>query len=490
MSGIVSLGLYLPRLRLQRACIAAAMSWRQNELHRHAKGERTLGFWDEDAVTMAVEASRDCLGPCHTVHRQPVDAFYLASSSLPFAEPQNASLATAAIRLHSECATFDISGTPRAALIALHQALEAGQKGLIAAADRLKAAAGSLDEMLQGDGAAAVLVADSGDFCFSYLGGHSRSDPFIDTYREADTDYPTRWEERWVRDEGLLKIMPETVARALERSGIVAGQVDWLVFPSTVAQAEGAVAKACGLVNVRVADSLVGAVGDCGTPQPLLMLAQSSQFIRPGQIVVMAGFGQGATALVFRAEPGLEAAGAAYARAISAGIPEECYTKLPAFSGAMDLDGGFRARGGPSEGLTVAYRYAKALLGFVGGRCRDTGDVVFPPSRLSLNHQKPAIDSQEPAPLADVGGKIASVTQDRLAYSPHPPSCYGLVDFSNGGRLMMEFTDGDANALRSGDDVRFAFRIKDRNSAIGFHRYFWKAVRADPPASHSSTKET
>src|SRR3970282_341863 len=59
--GILSFGAYIPRLRLQRQAIAAANSWFNPGLRGLAKGERAMANWDEDAVTMAVEAARDCL---------------------------------------------------------------------------------------------------------------------------------------------------------------------------------------------------------------------------------------------------------------------------------------------------------------------------------------------------------------------------------------------------------------------------------------------
>ena len=56
--GLTSLGGYIPRLRLQRKSIAAAHQWLAPNLIGKAKGERSMANWDEDAITMAVEAAR------------------------------------------------------------------------------------------------------------------------------------------------------------------------------------------------------------------------------------------------------------------------------------------------------------------------------------------------------------------------------------------------------------------------------------------------
>jgi 3-hydroxy-3-methylglutaryl CoA synthase len=62
--GILSFGAYLPRARLQRKAIAAANSWFAPGLRGLAKGERSICNWDEDSITMGVEAARDCPMRC------------------------------------------------------------------------------------------------------------------------------------------------------------------------------------------------------------------------------------------------------------------------------------------------------------------------------------------------------------------------------------------------------------------------------------------
>lgn len=470
MAGLSSLGVYLPKLRLERAAIASAVGWLAPEIARKSKGVRTLGFWDEDAVTMAVEAGRRC-------EVSGIRSVTFASETFPFAEPQNASLAAAALRLGPECRTGDVTGSSRAGLIALHAALVADDEALILAADRPKARPGAKGEMTSGDGGAAVRVSADGGL-FDYLGGASTTLPLIDGYRATGADTRVDWEERWVREEGYLKQVPEAIGLALRDAGVGADAVDWLVLPSTIARIGSAVATASGLASAQIADPLDGQVGDCGTAQPFLMLAGAMSDMSPGQIVVIAGFGQGATALVFKAGQDAQKIGAAFRNALGSGTRETAYTKLPVFTGMIEPERGLRSRNPQGEALSTAWRHADALLGFVGGKCRETGAVVFPPSRLTTTGQGPLVDTLDPWPLANRGGRLATVTQDALAHTPHPPSTYGLVDFDGGGRLMMDVTDIDAADAVAGDAVRFVFRVKDRGVQGGYHRYFWKAVLA------------
>ena len=83
MIGITSYGAHIPRLRLNRMSIFQAMGWFAPAIVMVAQGERSMCNWDEDAVTMAVAASRDCL---RGQDKQKLDALYLASTTLPFVD--------------------------------------------------------------------------------------------------------------------------------------------------------------------------------------------------------------------------------------------------------------------------------------------------------------------------------------------------------------------------------------------------------------------
>ena len=56
--------------------------------------------------------------------------------------------------------------------------------------------------------------------------------------------------------------------------------------------------------------------------------------------------------------------------------------------------------------------------------------------------------SRTPSPTGPAA--IKSYTADRLTYSPDPPACYGMIQFEDGGRWMMDFTDIDAGELEVG----------------------------------------
>ena len=124
MVGITAFGAYIPRRRLQRKAIAQANAWFAPNLVGGARGERAMANWDEDAVTMAVEAARDCLPASDPAKdRGFVDAIYLASTTLPFADRQNAGIVAAALGLAEGISSFDLASSQRAGTSAMTVAI-------------------------------------------------------------------------------------------------------------------------------------------------------------------------------------------------------------------------------------------------------------------------------------------------------------------------------------------------------------------------------
>ncbi|HAJ45767.1 MAG TPA: 3-hydroxy-3-methylglutaryl CoA synthase, partial [Alphaproteobacteria bacterium] len=235
--GITAYGAYLPRLRLQRKAMALAHAWANPGILAQGKGERTMANWDEDAVTMAVEAARDCL-PATTdpiAGRQTIDALYFASTTMPFADRQNAGIIASALTLSENLTVSDITGSQRAGLAALKAGLSAAAAGsakapLVAAGDRRKTRAGAAQEFQFGDGAAAFCLGTE-NVLARYLGGASVTVDFIDHFRGEGEDFDYNWEERWIRDEGFSKIVPQAVKAALAKAGVAAGDVAHFILP-------------------------------------------------------------------------------------------------------------------------------------------------------------------------------------------------------------------------------------------------------------------
>ena len=472
--GISSWGAYVPRRRLERRAIADAHAWMAPSLKGLAKGRRAYCNWDEDAVTMAVEAARNCLTGRP---RETIDKFCVASTTSPFADLQASGIAAVALRLPATCEIADVGASQRAGVGALAQGLAASRgNALIVASDRPRARPAGVQEMTYGAGAAAFLLG-SENVAAELIGHASEVALFVDHFRAAGEAYDYYWEERWIRDEGYLKLGVATIRRALQGSGVAAAQVDHFIFAAPLRGAAAAVAKASGIEAERVADGLDEDCGYSGAAHPLLMLANVLDNASPGQVIVVAAFGQGCEALVLRTTDAIAAGRprTSVAALISAGATDAAYLRMASFYEEIAPDFGMRAERDAKTALTEQYRSAEQVYGFVAGRCGSCGTVQFPQLAYCVSCQAPA-KGFAAVDLADEDARVLTFTADSLAYHPAPPFYLGFAQFDVGARLLMEFVDVDPDHFDVGTPLRMCFRIKERDVQRSYDRYFWKAA--------------
>jgi 3-hydroxy-3-methylglutaryl CoA synthase len=472
--GIVAWGAYIPRLRLERAVIAATHAWMAPSLKGLAQGRRAYCCWDEDVVTMAVEAARECLGRRDRAKICEID---LASTTTPSADLQSSALVAVALRLQRTVRALDFGGSQRAGVAALAAALEAAKHPtLVIASERPRARPASAQEMQYGAGAAAVLLG-SDDVAAEVIGSASSTTLLVDHFRAAGAAYDYFWEERWIRDEGYLKIGVEAVRAALANAKLAAGDVAKFIFPSPSKGVADAIARAVGLPAAAIADPLDLDAGFSGAAQSLLMLANVLDQASPGDVVVVAGFGQGSDVIVLRATDAVAAARPArtVSDVLAAGVTLRSYAQMASFYDEITPDWGMRAERDTKTALTEQYRSSDQINGFIAGKCSSCGQVQFPQLAYCVNCKAPA-SALVPTCLAEEAARVLTYTADMLTYHPSPPLYIGFAQFDLGARLLMEFVDVQPDTFEVGARLRMRFRIKERDQTRGFYRYFWKAA--------------
>jgi len=471
--GILSFGAYIPRRRLQRKAIADTHTWFAPGLKGQAKGERAFCNWDEDAVTMAVEASRDAL-----VGRNRADVATLrfASTTFPFLDRLHSGIVAGALSLGENVMAVDVSATQRAGTTALLEALSSDDETLVVASEKRDAKAASPHEMQSGDGAAAFIVG-KGKPIAKLLGKASRTADFVDHFRSLDNQYDYQWEERWIRDAGYMKIAPAVIKACLENAKVAAADVTHFCMPGTLSKIANTVAKAAGIADTAVVDPLHANCGDTGAAHALVLLAATLEKAKAGEKIMVVGFGQGADALLFEVTPELAKLPKrmGVAGSLARRKEETQYGRYLAFNDLIELERGMRAETDKATALSSFWRNKETVTSFIGGKCSKCGTLQFPKTDICVNPNCNAIGTQEPHHFAEMTGRIKSFTADRLTYSPDPPSCYGMIEFDEGGRVMIDFTDIDADQLKVSLPMRMMFRIKDIDNTRGFRRYYWKA---------------
>ncbi len=465
MVGIVSYGAYVPYRRLKRAAIGEVLGIKAQ------KGERAVASFDEDSVSMAVEAARDAL---RAAPGATVDTLQFATTTPPYADKLNAAVVGAALRLPAAIRATDSTGSVRAGVASLLAAADAvcgGARGaLIAAGDCRLAAPEGKAEQMNGDGAVAFLLGAERVIA-EIEATASITREFLDGWRAPDEQFPHSWEERFALTQAYAPLLGEAAQAALTKAKVGPGDLAAVVLDCPNPRAADGLVRRVKLAPERVADPLALTVGSTGAAHAGLMLANVLSAAKPGDRILVVAAADGADAVLLRATDAI----ATYARARSVGRLIE--SKGPVSYGAYlkwreilptepprrpDPD----RPAGPPMLRSSTWKY-----GFVGSRCTACSTPQLPPQRVCVKCG--AHDRMEPYPFADRPARIATLTLDRLAISLNPPTVNVVLDFDGGGRFICEMTDCEPERVAIGDEVEMTFRRL--YTADGVHNYFWKA---------------
>jgi 3-hydroxy-3-methylglutaryl CoA synthase len=464
MAGIISYGAYVPRTRLG----SATANWP----HRQ---ERAVANFDEDAVTMAVAAGRDCL---KGIDRSKVDAVYVASTSLPYAEKQSASLVATALDLRRDIVTVDIAHSLRSATQALRMALDGVTAGtfanvLVIATDNRLGQPGSDIERDGGDAAAAVLIGNEKP-AVKVICSHSIVNDILDVWRsDGERMVRTTPEDHFRVEEGYLHAVTTCVEELLANTAKRIGDFGRVVLYAPDSRRHAEAVKRLGLTPEQVVPPLRGA-GSSGASNALLLFAQALEDATAGERILLVNYGDGADAYVFSVTEDL-AAVRATRRPVSAqlgrGVQVADYYDFLGWRGLGPANlNGARVAAAPH----AIYREQDEVVRFRGMRCLSCQMVQYPAQRVCVRCQ--AKDQSETVSMAEGGATLFSYSLDYVAGMPDVPLLHGVVDFDIGGRSMMMVTDRDLSAVQIGMKLELTFR--KFSEADGIHTYLWKAAPA------------
>jgi hydroxymethylglutaryl-CoA synthase len=461
MRGIIGYGTYIPYHRLQRGAITEALG------AGGGRGTRAVASYDEDATSMAVEASRNLV---RSVEARP-DTVLFATATPPYLDKTNANVIHAALDLSSSVFAADVAGSSRCFDAALRQAVDSSRPTLLVASDVRTGRPSSADEANCGDAAVALLVGDDtdGPVIAEWVGGASSTHEFLDRWRLPAWDYSRVWEERF-GEHVYVPLAVEAVAAALKECDLTPDGIDAVVITGLHARAVRLSAKAAGLDAARVVDDLAATVGNTGTAHPGLVLASVLDQARPGQTIMIVHLADGCTASVFRTTDAIASYSPSITVAdqIAAGNDGLRYNDFLTWRGVLQREPP-RRPDPESPAAPPTFRSERWKYAFVGSRDRSSGAIHLPPQRVSVKGG--AVDDMELVPMADVPATVATFTIDRLAYSLAPPTIAVVIDFDGGGRFTCQLTDATEVAI--GDRVQMTFRRI--MTANGIHNYFWKA---------------
>lgn len=469
MPGIASYGAYVPLFRLSRAEIARAWG------AAPPPGERAVANYDEDSLTMAVAAARDCLAG---VDRGAIQGLYFASTTAPYKEKQTAATIASVLALPAEVITMDFSGSLRCGTNALKAALDAVAAGsankvlVVAAEMRLGYPAGAA-EMNLGDGAAALLIS-ADDLVAEVEHFDSTYYEIQDTWRSDQDTFVRGAEDRFAMDEGYLRVMRGAISDALKKHGLAPSDVAQVALNAPNARQLKSVTQKLGFDDkTQVRDVLHSAVGDTGCAAALMSLVAALERAAAGEKLLLACYGNGCDVAVLRST---ERIGSlrdrrGVRRHLDSKLAMHNYEQYLRLRGLLPLQPPARP---PLEIKTPSpaaqWREVAWEMRLTGTKCRKCGTPQYPPQRVCVTcHTK---DEMDPYSFVDVPAKVFSFSHDYLMQSIDPPVTVTFVDFEGGGRIMCDMTDRDPAAIEVGLPLEMTFRRL--YYVNGIYNYWWK----------------
>ena len=467
MSGITSFGAYIPYYRLAHKEIARAWGARAGD------GVRAVANIDEDSVTMAVEAVRDLLAGGDG--RQ-IDALVFATTTSPFGEKQASTVIATAADLRQDIRVADYAGSLRSATTALRSAIDSVDAGaasniIVAAADQRPAAPKSQNERVFGDAAAAIAVGRDRVIA-RLVASHSIIDEITDVWRGHDDQFVSGWEERFSVTQGYTRVVKQVAQELFERSAVGPSEISKAIFYAPDAGALASAAKSIGLKAEQVPDHLFASVGNTGAAMPALVLSSVLERARPGEKLLVVGYGGGADALLFEVTQEIEADRRAPLRGVSGHLSNrqelDSYERYARFRDLIEAEAARRQT--PSASAPQTLRRRDEIYKLHGYRCLSCGKVQYPRQRVCIGCQ--TRDSFESVRLADKRARVFTYTVDFLNADPDPPTVMTVVDFDGGGRAYLMMTDRNPAEVGIDQEVEMTFR--KLYEAEGFTNYYWK----------------
>ena len=477
MVGITSYGAYVPLYRIQRMTIYQALGWLNPA--SLLPGEKAVANYDEDSLTMAVAAAIDCLSG---IEREKVDGLFFATATPPYKERQNAGIIATALDLRPEVRTSDFTASIKAGTGALTSAYDAVSSGsaknvLVCASDNRMGKPGGYQEEIYGDGAAALLLGDSGVIA-SIEGTYSLSYDFVDNWRSEEDRYNRTWEDRWIRDEGYGKFISEAISGLMKKYDIKPQDIAKVVYPCLYIGAHASIGKGLGFERGQIQDHMFTSIGNTGTAYPLMILVAALEEAKPGDKILVASYGNGSDALLLQVTKDIKKVKErrGIKKHLAAKKDLGSYEKYATFREILDIDTGGRGDEIAPTQMSILWRERKWLLGLCGSKCRRCGTPQYPPQEICANPKCGAVNEMDDYRFSDKKGHLFTYTGDILAFSPSPPAIYGIVNFEGGGRWMFDLNDCELDSLKVGMPVEMSFRRKYHDVSRRLRVYYWKAT--------------
>ncbi|MBW2038448.1 MAG: OB-fold domain-containing protein [Deltaproteobacteria bacterium] len=467
MVGVTAYGTYVPLFRLDKKVIGG-------------KGEKAICNFDEDSITMAVEAINNCL---KGKDREMVDSLYFGTTTSLYKEHLGATTIAMASDLKENVYAAEFGSSLRAGTAAFKAGIDAVKAGsaknvLVSAADCRLGPPGSALERNFGDGAAALLIGDT-DVAVTMEGTYSVYNEIIDVWRSDADRFVHTWEDRFAIEQGYLPSMHQAVAGLMEKFHYKPSDFAKVVFYSPDGRRSTQLARGLGFdIKAQLQNPLIDIMGNTGAASALMLLVATLEEAKVDDLILLASYGNGADAFACRVTENIDkirGQGLGLNGNLASKRVMTDYLKYLRWRGILPIE--------KTPGPVAAYSAVAAKreydrnISLHGSRCNACGYIQYPPQRVCTHCY--AKDQMEPYSFVGKKGKIFTYTLDYITPRAEVPTVTVEVDFEGGGRIQCYMTEVDVDRVEVGLPVEMTFRRYTLWEEIalreGVYLYFWEA---------------
>jgi hydroxymethylglutaryl-CoA synthase len=298
MASITSYGSYIPRFRVEGSEILRVWG---RDLNVGVKTKSVPGP-DEDTITMATEAARNCL---RSIDLDPgrVGALYIGSESHPYAVKPSGTVVAEALGIAPDLYMADLEFACKAGSTAIalcSSQVDSGlvEYGLAIGADRAQSSTVDELEYATGAGAASFLIGKDGVADIEHMESYNSDTP--DFWRRDGQEYPSHG-GRFTGEPAYFRHVT-TCARALMSAmGTEAKDFKYAVFHQPNLKFPTSVGKQLGFRDEQLKPGLlVQEIGNAYAASSLLGLTAVLDISEPGEKILMVSYGSGAGSDAFQ----------------------------------------------------------------------------------------------------------------------------------------------------------------------------------------------
>jgi hydroxymethylglutaryl-CoA synthase len=491
--GILGYGSYIPSYRIRFKDIRNA--WPQAGSMPGIQ-EKAVADFDEDVVTMGVEAAEKALAMSELKEDQ-VDALFMGTTSSPFAEKSVAVIVQTILGLPKEALVYDLNSSCRSGSLAIRSAIDYVRsnnesKALVVIADnRLPTMATPPETSL---GAAAVsfvvgAVKDNKVLC-EIDGWASVSNEHPTRWRESGSNYLRFHEDPRIERDNFFDCVKKISGDLLKQGNYSKEDINYIVSSQMDGRAAGQVSKDTGLKNPsdsNILNNLVTQIGDAGSCAAYLNLIALLDGAQPGErgIVVSYGVAAGCDGFTFKLTDALVEARKKQTRTLEDLLNDKQYLDYVAFAKRMGYLEVAPILPDPNSGYPSQpnmKREMEEILSLKAQLCSKCGSINFPKRHYCIDCRGTEFTTIKLPRKAKI---VTFNIQHVLAISPEePPVVVGTAKIigatgERGGHVSAAMITCDADKVKVGTEVELILRVCGEELGIPKYGYKFKPCFAN-----------